>query len=364
MLLQSPNFRTSAISHDKNKKKKWGSTSTSKSNIHDYNNIGYQKLQNIDTATASNNSSNSNNNNNNNNSLHNNENYNNNESEEISHYEISIMTGILKLSKVSVSEIMINIKDMYMLSDSIKLDDNILHAILRSGYSRIPIFKRKDKQHIKGYLLVKSLVVINPNDKIAIESLDLREPLVVRPSLGLLEMLNMFREGECHLALVSMDPMKALKSLKDGDRPMDSAAIVGMVTLEDVIEKMIQNEIIDETDAKPNKYPHNACSSTLLYHNVGGKATKSFESIKNITKNIELPNIDRLNEGNFENNNKGIVRVHSSNNILNEDAINENTNNWSYLLGVLGSTTTKNTTINNSSNNDNNYTNNYYQMNT
>ena len=191
-------------------------------------------------------------------------------------------------------------KDMYMLSDSIKLDDNILHAILRSGYSRIPIFKRKDKQHIKGYLLVKTLVIINPNDKIAIESLDLREPLVVRPTLGLLEMLNMFREGECHLALVSNDPMKALKSIKDGDRPMESASIVGMVTLEDVIEKMIQYDIVDETDVKPNKYAQNSCSSTLLYHNVG----KSSKSINNINKTT--------NNNSLDDSNIGIVNIHSN----------------------------------------------------
>jgi hypothetical protein len=138
------------------------------------------------------------------------------------------------------------------------------------------------------------------NDKIAIESLDLREPLVVRPTLGLLEMLNMFREGECHLALVSNDPMKALKSIKDGDRPMESASIVGMVTLEDVIEKMIQYDIVDETDVKPNKYPQNSCSSTLLYHNVG----KSSKSTNNITKTT--------NNNSLDDSNIGIVNIHSN----------------------------------------------------
>ena len=282
MLLQSPNFKTASASsssfndnqNNKRDKKKWGSNTISKKNNMNDNN-GYQKLNNIDSTS--------------------------NDSEEISHYEISIMTGILKLSKVSVSEIMIHMKDMYMLSDSIKLDDNILHAILRSGYSRIPIFKRKDKQHIKGYLLVKTLVIINPNDKIAIESLYLREPLVVRPTLGLLEMLNMFREGECHLALVSKDPMKALKSIKDGNRPMESASIVGMVTLEDVIEKMIQYEIVDETDVKPNKYPHHSCSSTLLYHNVGKSYSNPYHNITKTTNNNSL-----------DDSNNGIVNIHTN----------------------------------------------------
>lgn len=296
MLMQSPNFRKSKSNHSNNEskkdKKKWGSNTLSKTNKND--NDGYQKIPNTDINTNSTN-----------------------ESEEISQYEISIMTGILKLSKVSISEIMIHMKDMYMLSDSIKLDDNILHAILRSGYSRIPIFKRKDKQHVKGYLLVKTLVVINPNDKVAIESLELREPLVVRPVLGLLEMLNMFREGECHLALVSKDPMKALKSIKDGERPMESAAIIGMVTLEDVIEKMIQYDIIDETDVTPNKYPNNACSSTLLYHNVGksGKGLNIVDNNNTIISNTDSNINSHINTNRYTDLNQdttSIIRVHSS----------------------------------------------------
>ena len=81
-----------------------------------------------------------------------------------------------------------------------------------------------------------------------IEDLALREPLFVKPGLSLLEMLSIFQEGQCHLALVSDDPMLALKFFRSRIRHQGNGIIIGIVTLEDIIEKVIQGDIFDETD--------------------------------------------------------------------------------------------------------------------
>ena len=75
-------------------------------------------------------------------------------------YEINIMTGILKLSKLQVKDSMIKIKNVFMISDSTRLDSGTLESLWNSGFSRIPVFKRRDKQHIVGYLLIKSLILV------------------------------------------------------------------------------------------------------------------------------------------------------------------------------------------------------------
>jgi metal transporter CNNM len=79
----------------------------------------------------------------------------------LSHYEVNIMTGILKLSQVSVRSTMIDIKDAFMLSDSTKLDEPTMQTILKSGFSRIPVFRLGDRGHILGYILVKTLIVVS-----------------------------------------------------------------------------------------------------------------------------------------------------------------------------------------------------------
>jgi hypothetical protein len=61
-------------------------------------------------------------------------------------------------------------------------------------------------------------------------------------------MLNIFQSGQCHLALVSKDPEESLRCLRSGQRCGVSATILGIVTLEDIIERIIQNDIRDETD--------------------------------------------------------------------------------------------------------------------
>lgn len=74
--------------------------------------------------------------------------------------EVSLMTGILRLSKFTVKDAMIPIRRVSMISSSTRLDEKSLYDILDSGFSRIPVYKRHDKQHILGYLLVKELIVV------------------------------------------------------------------------------------------------------------------------------------------------------------------------------------------------------------
>jgi metal transporter CNNM len=81
--------------------------------------------------------------------------------EGLSTYEINIMTGILKLAKLHVRDSMIKIKSVYMISDSTRLDIGTLERLWNCGFSRIPVFRRRDKQHIIGYLLIKSLILVS-----------------------------------------------------------------------------------------------------------------------------------------------------------------------------------------------------------
>ena len=81
-----------------------------------------------------------------------------------------------------------------------------------------------------------------------IEDIKLREPLFVKPEVGLLEMLGIFQEGQCHLAIVTADPTCTVQHLRAGHTPPHYARVLGLVTLEDVLEKVIQGDIVDETD--------------------------------------------------------------------------------------------------------------------
>lgn len=96
--------------------------------------------------------------------------------------EVTIMSGILNLSRLSVTEVMIPIGQVFMLSDNLRLGSKLvfwspfffllsiayccvllsreLYSILNSGYSRIPIYHGDDRGNIQGYVLVKTLIVV------------------------------------------------------------------------------------------------------------------------------------------------------------------------------------------------------------
>jgi metal transporter CNNM len=79
----------------------------------------------------------------------------------LSSSEVNLMLGVLNLSKFTVGHAMIRREDVYMASSSYRLDDSrALHEILESGFSRIPVYYRTERDILLGYMLVKELIVV------------------------------------------------------------------------------------------------------------------------------------------------------------------------------------------------------------
>ena len=100
--------------------------------------------------------------------------------------------------------------------------------------------------HYISYIIAISFflsIQVSADDKVPVETLPIRQPFFVKPGLRLLEMLSIFREGRCHLALVTDDPITAMKCMEEGKRPSsESSNVIGIVTLEDVIEEILQGD--------------------------------------------------------------------------------------------------------------------------
>lgn len=62
--------------------------------------------------------------------------------------------------------------------------------------------------------------------------------------------LDVLQEGKSHLALVSDDPETTLRCIQEKIAPVsEQAKVQGIITLENIIEKIIREEIYDETDS-------------------------------------------------------------------------------------------------------------------
>lgn len=145
--------------------------------------------------------------------------------------EADILKGALDISSTSTEDAMTPISRVFMLSADSVLDGDLLRQIVARGYSRVPVFKGS-RDIITGVLLVKSLLALDLSKPIPVCSLKLLDPLFCQWSESLYEMLKKFRKAKTHLAIVKTE----------------SSRVVGVLSIEDVFEHLIRNEIWDELD--------------------------------------------------------------------------------------------------------------------
>jgi metal transporter CNNM len=161
--------------------------------------------------------------------------------------EVTIIHGALDLSSKTVTEIMMPMDQVFMLDIDTELNHNVMADILASGYSRIPVFE-DHKANIVGLLLVKKLIVLDPDDERPIRDLVLRKPILVGPAESCYAVLNEFQKGRSHIAFVTEDTRLVANCWDSGVPIPPSVVFQGILTIEDVIEELIQEEIEDESD--------------------------------------------------------------------------------------------------------------------
>lgn len=161
--------------------------------------------------------------------------------------EVTIIHGALDLSAKTVTQVMIPMEQVFMLDYDTKLDENVMADILASGHSRIPIF-HAHTANIVGLLLVKRLIVLDPEDERPIRDLYLRKPIVVAPDESCYNILNEFQKGRSHVALVTGHASEVMQCWREDREIPEHVTFLGIITIEDVIEELIQEEIEDESD--------------------------------------------------------------------------------------------------------------------
>ena len=175
------------------------------------------------------------------------------------------------------------IDDVFMLPYNTVLDFDTVSNIIRQGYTRIPVFDG-NRDTIVALLNIKGWYPIGAHRHLILKSLALNRVFVAqkpRPqtwnvpkprSLADLafvdpadafplktvcdfykhplsycfedqcldELLDEFKKGKSHMSIV-----QSIRTAEDTD---PTYTVVGIVTLEDVIEEILKIEIVDETD--------------------------------------------------------------------------------------------------------------------
>jgi putative hemolysin len=148
---------------------------------------------------------------------------------------------VLDLGEVSVREIMVARNDLVSIAVDASLDD-VLGTMIRERHSRLPVYEGAPEKII-GILHYKDLLPVWEERRQSIRtgkatrafriSRLLRPHLVVPETKPLSQMLEEFRQGSSHMAMV-VD---------------EYGTIVGMLTVEDALEQVV-GRIEDEYDEK------------------------------------------------------------------------------------------------------------------
>ncbi|KAL6620206.1 hypothetical protein ACP70R_035345 [Stipagrostis hirtigluma subsp. patula] len=213
---------------------------------------------------------------------------------ELTHDETTIISGALDLTEKTAEEAMTPIESTFSLDVDSKLDWEAIGKILARGHSRVPVYSGNPR-NIIGLLLVKSLLTVRAETETPVSAVSIRRIPRVPSDMPLYDILNEFQKGSSHMvAVVKAKPKTAPPPDKsepnrevagtpqltapllsnaeeradnvvvDIERPqnkqvngnamprssedIEDGEVIGIITLEDVFEELLQEEIVDETD--------------------------------------------------------------------------------------------------------------------
>lgn len=211
---------------------------------------------------------------------------------ELTHEETTIIGGALELTEKMAKDAMTPMSKVFSLDINAKLDKHTLDLIMRKGHSRVPIYSDSEN-NIIGLILVKNLISCRPEDEVPIRNLTIRKIPRFYEHLPLYDILSLFQKGNSHMGIVvktkrdlkgmsvktnmipkskqsdkqeigarnisMVDGMEPGMNMHDGDSntqqaddlgcsPDPNEEVIGIITMEDVMEELLQEEIYDETD--------------------------------------------------------------------------------------------------------------------
>jgi metal transporter CNNM len=158
------------------------------------------------------------------------------DSSELDEDEVEIIQSALQLSEKTVKDIMRPIDEVFWLPIDAELNEETVDMITSHGYSRIPILSR-DKSDCYGVLLMKDMVDINfTGHPVPVSAFTLHKTRVIGSRTALDTMFRKFISIHSHLVPIEKDD-----------------EIIGIVTVEDLVEEILGHEIADETDHLHNR---------------------------------------------------------------------------------------------------------------
>ena len=150
--------------------------------------------------------------------------------------EIKIIKGALDLTHKRAKAAMTPLEMVFMVSVDTILDKQTLESILNSGHSRILVHKKGERRKIIGIVLVKELILIDPNANLPVSSLEIRHVPHLLAETPMYDMLRLFKTGRTHIAVLTQPTRDALYK----KRKLEEASAIDLYSIEDGYDSEIE----------------------------------------------------------------------------------------------------------------------------
>lgn len=257
-------------------------------------------------------------------------------------FQTKMIQGAIDIQNKKVKDIMIPFQRVYSLGINKKIDVKTAKKILKWGFSRIPVYIEKDKHSIIGYLLIKTLVGVDLTEGKTLEELIsesvvvLRRPLYVSPNDPIGSLLTKFKNGKSHMGIVTdnayamegnmkryLDEDESFIESEMNEPNREKGQVLGIITLEDVIESALKEDILDEADYdiennanllyNPDKSIEENMTENKMNSNLHGKIQEIV--INRLDKKVTMQNnppgssieMNDMKEGLIDNNGNNIM---------------------------------------------------------
>ena len=242
--------------------------------------------------------------------------------------QANLMISALEIKEKKAKDIMIPLNKVYSIDYEQKLSKETIAEILSKGYSRIPVYiKKKEDSSIEiiGLVRIKQLIGLDLYENKSLKEFNIKicKPLVIHPNKSLMDLLKEFRLGKSHMAFVTENVENleyrlglnnknsennfGINKRKLSDSININNKILGIITIEDVIEKLFKFEILDEDDyeKQTNKIYFINNTNYNNYVNIYDEFSK---------ENSEKKNIFFENENDFDSVNNDVYNDSTDNN--------------------------------------------------
>jgi metal transporter CNNM len=154
-----------------------------------------------------------------------------------------IIQGAFEFKDKVVRDVMTHTDKVFMLEISSRLSPTTMLQIYRMGFTRIPVYQEV-RENIVGILYTKDLILIDPDDDVELSTIiafrnatseegGKYEAMQISEETNLDEVLKIFKLRCSHMLFA---------------KSRDHGVTTGLITLEDVLEEVLKDEIIDESD--------------------------------------------------------------------------------------------------------------------